>query len=65
MFWLASFTTSMATPRNAVTEAVAQAGAPGESLIAGVGGFFTDIKEILFGTKKITYTEVEVSPGKK
>ncbi len=64
-FWLASFTTSVVSPRNAVTQAVAQAGTPGQSLIAGVGTFLADIKEMIFGTKKITYKEVEVLPGKK
>ena len=62
-FWAASFSVT-GTPTKAVASAVEKAGAPGESLVASVGGFFGDIKEMIFGSKKIKYAEVEVSPGK-
>ncbi len=65
VFWLASFSVSGSTSNATVAQAVEKAGSPGSSLIAGVGNFFVDIKEMIFGAKKITYTEVEVSPGKK
>lgn len=65
VFWLASFSASGNTSNTVIASAVEKAGSPGSSLIAGVGNFFVDIKEMIFGTKKITYTEVEVSPGKK
>lgn len=61
-FWLASFTATVASPRD--TSAVAKINTPGQSLIAGVGGFFVDIKDMIFGTKKVTYSDIEVSPGK-
>ncbi len=64
-FWLASFTTYVATPKALVTTAVAKAGSPGQSLIAGVGAFFTDISDLIFGSKKVTYPSIEVLPGKK
>ena len=65
VFWLASFSITSTPADNAVAKAVEQAGSPGSSMIAGVGNFFTDIKEMIFGTKKITYKEVIVTPGKK
>lgn len=62
-FWLASFSVA-GTPNKAVASAVEKAGTPGQSLVASVGSFFVDIKDMIFGSKKIKYTEVEVSPGK-
>ncbi len=59
-FWLASFTPSLISPQN--TTSVAQISTPGQSLIAGVGGLFGDIKDMIFGPKKVIYTEVEISP---
>lgn len=64
MFWLASFSMT-GTPSTAIASAVEKAGSPGQSLIAGVGSFFMDIKDMIFGTKKIKYAEVEVTAGKK
>ena len=66
-FWLASSTGfSLYSPesRSAVIAAVDRAGSPAQSLIAGVGAFFVDIKELIFGSKKVNYAEVEVSPGR-
>lgn len=65
MFWLASFSITGTPAQGVVASAVEKAGAPGSSLIAGVGSFFVDIKEMIFGAKKITYTEVEVRPGER
>jgi hypothetical protein len=65
MFWLGSFSVSGSTAKGAVATAVAKAGSPGSSLIAGVGNFFIDIKEMIFGAKKINYSEVEVRAGDK
>ncbi len=62
-FWLASFSVT-GTPNKAVASAVEKAGAPGQSLVASVGSFFVDIKDMIFGSKKIKYAEVEVIPGK-
>jgi hypothetical protein len=65
MFWLASFSITGTPAQGVVASAVEKAGAPGSSLIAGVGSFFIDVKEMIFGTKKVTYTEVEVRPGER
>ena len=65
-FWLHSFSffNNVGT-QTAVAAAIDKTGTPGQSLIAGVGSFFTDIKDIVFGAKKVTYTNVEVRPGKR
>ncbi len=64
-FWISSFSVTGSNVQGSVATAVTKAGSPGSSLIAGVGGFFTDVKEMVFGAKKITYTEIEVRPGGK
>lgn len=67
-FWVASLSFAGTSARTTVATAVDKAGSPSQSLIAGVGGFFGDIKDIFsgfFGSKKVTYGEIEVSPGNK
>jgi hypothetical protein len=63
VFWLASFTVMGNNTKNTVAEAVGKAGTPAQSLIAGVGSFFGDIEDMIFGPKKINYATVEVGPG--
>ncbi len=63
-FWIASFTSWGSTSSQAVAQVVDRAGSPAQSLVAGVGSFFVDIKDMIFGAKKITYTSVEVKPGR-
>ena len=63
-FWLGSFSISGGVAKSAVTTAVNRAGTPAQSLVASVGSFGRDIWEIIFGSKKVTYSTVEVSPGK-
>ena len=62
-FWLASFTTAINTPHD-VSVATTKVSTPGQSLIAGVGGLFGDIKDMIFGSKKVVYSEIQVAPGK-
>jgi len=64
-FWVASFTTIGGSTHAAVASAVDKAGTPGQSLIAGVGSFFGDIRDLFFGPKKVSYSSVEVLPGKE
>ena len=65
MFWLSAFSITSSATQGAVATAVAKTSSPGSSLIAGVGSFFTDVKDMIFGAKKITYKEVEVRAGSK
>ena len=46
-----------------VAQAVESTGSPASSLVASVGSFFGDIKDLLFTPKKVTYSTVEVRPG--
>ncbi|GEM_PF-598308 len=68
LFWLAATTGVTSSATSSATTAVAQvvdkAGTPSQSLVAGVGAIFTDIKDLIFTPKKITYSSVEVRPGK-
>ena len=64
LFWIASMTGVTATAGNAVVQAVQKAGTPASSLVAGVGALFSDIKDLIFTPKKVTYTSIEVKPGK-
>ena len=65
MFWLSTFSITGNTTQGAVAAAVAKTGSPGSSLIAGVGSFFTDVKDMIFGAKKVTYKEIEVRAGSR
>jgi hypothetical protein len=68
MFWLSSFGTTLnnGADKTAVARAVNNAGSPGRSLVASVGSLFSDVRDIVFGARKVTYTsEVLIGPGKK
>jgi hypothetical protein len=64
VFWLASFSVFGNSTKTAVATAVNKVGTPSQSLVAGVGGFFGDIKDLFFSPRKVTYTDIQVSPGK-
>lgn len=65
-FWLGSFTGTFSNGSvgTAISAAVGKAGSPGQSLVAGVGAFIGDLKDLVFGSKKIEYASVEVVPKK-
>jgi hypothetical protein len=63
-FWLGSFNSIRTNSQASVASAVEKAGSPASTMVASVGTFFKDIKEMVFGTKKVTYSSVEVRPGK-
>ena len=64
-FWLGSFSAFGNVSQNAVSTVVDKAGTPAQSLVASVGSAFADVKDLVFGAKKITYSNVVVLPGKK
>jgi len=65
-FWAATFSiSSTQTDRGTLAASSYRVKPPAESLIAGVGGFFTDITQIFFKPKEIKYAEVEVRAGEK
>ncbi len=63
-FWIGSFTYVGKNAGTTVAKAVSQAGTPAQSLTASVGGLFSDIKDLIFTPRKITYTDVIVTPGR-
>ena len=64
LFWLASVTGVTGSATSTVAQAVDRAGSPAQSITASVGSLFGDIKDIFFAPKKITYSSIEVRPGK-
>ena len=64
VFWLASFNVFGGSANATIAQTVGKAGTPSQSLVASVGGFFGDIKDLLFGSRKVTFTDIQVSPGK-
>jgi len=65
-FWISSLTGITGGSKSAVVAtAVSNAGSPAQSLVASVGAFFVDIKDMVFGPKKIDYSSVEVSAGNR
>jgi hypothetical protein len=64
VFWLASFSAFGTGAKATVASAVNKAATPSQSLVASVGGFFGDIKDLFFAPRKVTYTDIQVSPGK-
>ena len=63
-FWVASMTGASNNAGQVVANAVAKAGTPAQSLTASVGGFFGDIKDLFFTPRKVTFVDVQVTPGK-
>ena len=64
VFWIASFSIGGSAVNPSVASTVNKAGSPGQSMIAGVGAFFVDIKDMIFGPKKMVYSSIEIVPGK-
>lgn len=62
-FWLGSFSSVEIGAKQSVAKVVDKAGTPTQSLVAGVGAFGQDIWELVFGSKKVTYSEIEILPG--
>jgi hypothetical protein len=66
VFWVTTITIFSPSKRGgAVAAAVDKVGTPAQSLIAGVGGFFGDVKELIFTPKRVTYTDIEVEAGER
>lgn len=63
--WLTSFTSLGTSTKATISDAVNRAGTPADSMVASVGEFFGDVKDIFFGPKKIKYAPVEAIPGSR
>ncbi len=66
LFWLSSLTSlGKSSQQDVVARSVDNAGTPVHSMVASVGTFFGDIKEMLFGAKKVTYSSVTATAGNR
>ena len=63
--WLASFTSLGQSAKSQVADVVNKAGTPVQSLVANIGSIFGEIRNELFGPKKINYSSVTVKPGNR
>lgn len=65
VFWLSSFDFAPTSKDQSLAQVIEKVDTPGQSLVASVGSFFVDIKDIFLGPKKVEYSSVEVKPGRK
>lgn len=69
LFWISSFTSigigAKTNTQKAVVATTEKIVTPGASLIAGVGSFANDIWSMIVAPKKVTYSAIEVLPGKR
>ena len=61
-FWITSFDAKTFMNRPVLSESTTKTQTPAESLVAGVGTLFSDIKDLILTPKKIKYGELQVSP---
>ena len=64
-FWISSFSFPNSNTDQNLADVINKVDTPSQSLVASVGSLFTDVKDIVFGPKKVTYSSVEVVPGRK
>lgn len=64
LFWLASFDLTGKNVQTTAAAVASQVSSPGESLVAGIGALGSDLWSKITGPKKVTFSEVEVLPGK-
>lgn len=65
VFWLASFSVVGDAAKGTIAQTVERVETPAQSLVASVGSFFGDVKDIVFSPKKIEYSSVEAAPGNR
>lgn len=64
-FWISSLGADKNSLNNNMATVVNNIETPKQSLVASVGTFFVDIKDIFFGPKKVEYGSIGVQPGRK
>jgi cellobiose-specific phosphotransferase system component IIC len=65
IFWISSLGADKNSSNNNLTSVVHNIDTPNQSLVASVGTFLVDVKDIFFGSKKVEFTSVGVQPGRK
>ena len=64
-FWISSFSFINDPEDRVLASVMDTVDTPGKSLVASVGSFANDLKDLVFGPKKVEYSTVEVKPGRK
>lgn len=64
LFWLASFDLVGKKVQTSAAAVASQVSSPGQSLVAGIGALGSDLWTTITGPKKVTFSEIEVLPGK-
>lgn len=64
-FWISSFSFIRDPSDRVLASVMEQVDSPGKSLLASVGSFANDLKDLVFGPKKVEYSTIEVKPGRK
>jgi hypothetical protein len=64
ILWLASFEFKNNPVRASAAAVAASVSSPGQSMVAAVGDLASDLWSRVVGPKTVTFSEVEVRPGK-
>jgi hypothetical protein len=65
VFWLSSFNFVSDPQDRIMASAIEGVDTPSQSIVASVGALAIDIKDMIFGPKKVKYSTIEVVPGRK
>ncbi|MDE2041385.1 MAG: hypothetical protein KGI59_03340 [Patescibacteria group bacterium] len=63
MFWLGTFAGVGRTTQASIASAVNRAATPAASLSASAVSAFNDVKDLIFGPQKVTYSSLQILPG--
>ena len=63
-FWIGTFdSTGIRLSGDIVNKTLDKANTPSQSIVAAVGSTFTDLGNLIFGPKKVTFTSIQVEPA--
>lgn len=65
VLWLAAFGPVRQNTQSTIANAVKDTSTPAQSLIAGVGSLFGDVRDVIWTPKQVKYADVELLPGNK
>ena len=64
IIWLTSFAGWGISTQTQVADFIQRADTPAQSLVASAGSFIEDVRDLVFGPRKINYATVEALPAK-
>ena len=65
VFWLASFSAVGLPASSSVAKALGEVNTPAQSMVAAVGSLAGNLKDRIFGPKKVEFSTVEVMAGER